>query len=333
MARPPSITKEQVISAGIELESQDKPVNSTSLRAAIGGGNPARLFAIWSEYRGLNPVTTPAAQDQVDSGLPDSVVREIDRVTDRVKHLLMQTSESARGQVEAVAAAAIDEAKHKLTAAQSEQARWKQEAERLAKELQEMTVHARQAVEEKHELRFNLGAAEKLAADLDLKVSEAKTELEKLKKDNSALSERNAVLGQQIESVISESSLTENRLTAEVVQLRSDVKKLGTENSELAERNAGLIHKIELLQSLSISTENRLNADIAQLQAALEAARKENAELGAKNSRAEGELAGLKESLAASAKTITSLEAQLSDLKKPKAPASARKKPAARKPA
>lgn len=328
MARPASITNEQVIKAGIELESQDKPINPTSLRATIGGGNPARLFAIWNEYRGLNPAAeTPAEQDQEDpeSSLPDTVLREIERVTDRVKHLLIQTSESAHGQVEAVAAAEIEEVKAELVKAQNEQADWKYSAVKLAKELQEMTLSAKDLTEKKHELSFSLGAAEKLAADRDLEITEARAEIEKLKKENADLSEQNAVLEQRIESITTESVKTENRLTAEVVQLSKDVKKLAAEKSKLAEKNAVLVQQMEERKFVARSTEASLHRTIIDREAALDVAKKENAELGAKNAelgaknaRVEGELTGLKESMAISAKTISNLEAQLADLKKPK---------------
>lgn len=335
MARPASITKEQVIKAGIELESQDKPINPTSLRAAIGGGNPTRLFAIWSEYRGLNPVTETPAQDQeknADSSLPDVVLRKIERATDQIKHLLTQSSEEAHAEVNALAdaeaakltadrdleinkaRAETEEAKAELVAAQNKQAHWKQEAVKLAKELNEMTLSAKELAEKKHELSFKLDAAEKLADDRDLEFAETRAEIKKLREKNSNLSKQNAVLGQHIKSVISANSLTESRLTKELDELRADFKKLTAEKSTLAEKNAALSEQnaaLEQRKSLAVATENRLNADIAQQQAALDVSRKENAELEAKNARVEGELSGLKQSLAISTRTI-------SDIKKPR---------------
>jgi chromosome segregation ATPase len=50
IGRPPEFTDEQIIQAGLRLESQGDRVNAHRIRLELGGGNTRRIKEIWTDY-------------------------------------------------------------------------------------------------------------------------------------------------------------------------------------------------------------------------------------------------------------------------------------------
>lgn len=48
--RPAEVSDEQIIEAGLALKAAGRNVTGFALRQRIGGGNPTRLRAVWTEY-------------------------------------------------------------------------------------------------------------------------------------------------------------------------------------------------------------------------------------------------------------------------------------------
>ncbi len=93
--RQAEYTSEEIVAAGLELQSKGRSITGFALRKVIGGGNPARLKLVWDEYISSHEVnkTLPVAD------LPIEVVEELALVTksfsDRISELALKLNDKA----------------------------------------------------------------------------------------------------------------------------------------------------------------------------------------------------------------------------------------------
>lgn len=62
MARTPQFTDDAIIAAGERLAAAGQPINKTALRAAVGGGNAARLWEVWEQRHARKADPAPATR-------------------------------------------------------------------------------------------------------------------------------------------------------------------------------------------------------------------------------------------------------------------------------
>lgn len=78
--RPVDFTAEQIIEAGLELQSAGRSITGFALRKLVGGGNPTRLKQVWEEYQSSQSVVElePVAE------LPVEVAQQLAQVTEQL---------------------------------------------------------------------------------------------------------------------------------------------------------------------------------------------------------------------------------------------------------
>lgn len=188
--RPTEFTTEQIIKAGIELQTEGKSTTGFAIRQKIGGGNPNRLKQIWDEYL----ATQGATQIEPVAELPIEVAEEIAIVTksltDRLATLavelnnkavkaaerrvteVLRTAGEEREQAERElidAAQTVDELEAQLDEARSK-------AEALEQRLNDSLVHEQSQAIELAQLRERLASVEKTALEKEESLKLAKTE-------------------------------------------------------------------------------------------------------------------------------------------------------------
>lgn len=86
--RPTEVTDEQIIQAGIQLESEQARVTGFALRRLIGAGTPTRLIKVWTAHKeGTEPAPAPAEEAQP---LPGDIEPALKAATDQVAASLRQ---------------------------------------------------------------------------------------------------------------------------------------------------------------------------------------------------------------------------------------------------
>nr|QOU99708.1 Alpha-helical coiled coil protein [Pseudomonas syringae pv. actinidiae] len=78
--RPVDFTPDQIIEAGLELQSAGRSITGFALRKIVGGGNPTRLKQVWEEYHSSQSVveSEPVAE------LPVEVAQQLAQVTEQL---------------------------------------------------------------------------------------------------------------------------------------------------------------------------------------------------------------------------------------------------------
>ena len=76
--REPIYTDEQIIAAGKQILARGKPVNGTSLRQELGGGNVKRLRDIWEQH--LKSTASPQPKVEVPEELNAIIQAALERL-------------------------------------------------------------------------------------------------------------------------------------------------------------------------------------------------------------------------------------------------------------
>ncbi|EJP7814207.1 DNA-binding protein, partial [Escherichia coli] len=84
--RPATYEPEQIIKAGLTLQTKRQNITKFALRNRVGGGNPTRLRQIWDEYEASRNalITEPVA------GLPVEVAEEVKAVSASLSERITQ---------------------------------------------------------------------------------------------------------------------------------------------------------------------------------------------------------------------------------------------------
>lgn len=83
--RPNEVTDEQIIQAGLALESAGTRVTGTALRKIIGAGMPSRLLRVWNAHKEGNPASTTEV-----AVLPVELEDALKPITDQLNASLRQ---------------------------------------------------------------------------------------------------------------------------------------------------------------------------------------------------------------------------------------------------
>ncbi|MCF8169342.1 MAG: DNA-binding protein [Rhodoferax sp.] len=93
--RPTEFSTEEIVKAGLELQSAGRNVTGFALRQKVGGGNASRLRQVWDEHLSAQSITT--VQQVVE--LPIEVAEQLNLVTaaltERLTHLTTDLNDRA----------------------------------------------------------------------------------------------------------------------------------------------------------------------------------------------------------------------------------------------
>ena len=79
--RPPKVSEEKIIKAGLALVADGKQVTASALRTSLVAGNAKRLIRVWETYQ----AEQTAGQAAPPLVLPPGVARRLDEITRRLR--------------------------------------------------------------------------------------------------------------------------------------------------------------------------------------------------------------------------------------------------------
>ncbi|WP_261643085.1 DNA-binding protein [Erwinia mallotivora] len=283
--RPATFEPQQIIEAGLALQSEGRNITGFALRNRVGGGNPGRLKQLWDEYlSSQNEVTTePVAE------LPVEVAEEVKAVSsalaERISQLATELNDKAVRAAERRVAEVTRAAGEQTAQAERELADAAQTVDDLEEKLDGVSAELRKALElldasrerEQENLISLTEVRERLAAS-----EKQQQETEKAAK-NAGEQHR-----QQVSDLQSRLANAEKALAESGTQHTTELRGLKAEYAaELKELKSGHTRAESDLQK-------RLDTELKSRQTALDKALKEATDAREEKAAMTGELRALK---------------------------------------
>lgn len=199
MAAKIAVTDAQIVAAGNALVNQGRAVSASGLRAAIGAGDPARLFGVWQRHIANAPLL---------SGLPGEVEHLVAQSTSEIASALSCVARVLDAKISAAYAAELEDV----------QARHIAEKGHLQDQLKAAIEQAEAAAVRAAELEAQMRAAEVLADQLMLNRTNATLELQDLRARLDQSAAGSLLLSKQLVEHRAKQAVAEHRL-GDAVQL------------------------------------------------------------------------------------------------------------------
>lgn len=298
--RPAEYPNETIIDAGLALQAAGRAVTGFALRQRVGGGNPARLKAVWDEHLANAAPPTAAEPAELPQEVGDRVGMFLDDMARHVRAMVVETNTLAARAAERQTAEAIRAANEQQDAAARELADAASTVEDLETALEATRAELDRARETIHDQTATIGNLETLATTADANLSTTMAQLAavqaELDKAQDTMQHQAATIGSlEAAGHAAESNLA--TLTTQLVAAQAELDKA----RDSLQQQAVAIGSMESRASAAEASLAATSAQLAELRAALDKSRQERDEARERAARQTGQIEtmeGLLEKLA-----------------------------------
>ncbi|CRN65372.1 chromosome segregation protein SMC [Pseudomonas aeruginosa] len=239
--RPTEFTDEQIIKAGLEIESQGRRVSGFAIRKLLGGGTQSRFKAVWEAYKAKGAVETPVDNRDLPVEIEDLLGQLGGTLIEHLQSLALNINNQAhriseRRVAEVLQRSAAERTQHAEEIQEASDALddLDKEVESLKAQLKDWQQRAEVAQEASTRLSADLAASTERQRSLTAELAETKPRLAELTQTNKTL----------------EAELVSLRpLKEEVARLRESTSAQANELAEMRAENTAGARREQTLQA------------------------------------------------------------------------------------